>query len=180
MIRTLLRMLFLPVIVVLPLPGSVAMSSSTDECKELSKRQLEETLGKPVSCPANSGEAMCFQKNGAFVIVRFDPSGLAASIVISTPCVGIRGLTEVTNQIVPETSRGKFLKRDERSERYACQKVYAEEYGCLSMEYSQNNCQGCVPAAIKIVWKHKCPKCPTPPNNSFNRSANKVAFMRET
>jgi len=84
--------------------------------------------------------------------VLFNSSGLAKKIEISTGCNGIHSLIEALNESVPKKVRGKYRRRVEMPGA-GCKAAYEEEYDCLRMEYVQENCMGCMPASITMIWK---------------------------
>lgn len=144
--------LFLLILVALVSPGSVAPVNASGECKAPSTRRVKDVLDEPVECPKGSAGGVCFKNKSAFVIARFSAKGFAESLFFSTSA-GMFSVSGFMKKIVTDKYRGWFSQRIEMSERYACKSVYLEEYECLSIEYSQENCMGSMPATIKVVWK---------------------------
>jgi len=115
------------------------------------KKNLEEILGKPIAAPAEG--PIRFSKNGHLVIVKFSSSERAENLVINGSN-GIDDLNKLLNQLVPKSSRGRFLKRGPGKRFSRGWTIYVEEYECLTIEYSENYViQNSVPAAASITWK---------------------------
>lgn len=147
------RILLLTVAILSTLSSSVIAISSQKQLAAPSKDNLEEILGQPIKCPSDSDEGVCYDKEGTLLIARFNSSGFAERILMSTSCVGIFGLTKLANQIAPKNSRGKPLRRVDKTKIGDCETRYAEEYEFLTMKYYEFSCQGCAPASIRIIWK---------------------------
>jgi len=119
-----------------------------------SKNNIEKILGKPVECPSRVLERLCFRSNETtLVTVQFNSSDRAKNIFVSDGCRGIHELSKLTDELVPKSDRGKFLKQPKFSGTGSCKREYQDEYECLSMEYWEDNCRGCVPASVNILWK---------------------------
>jgi hypothetical protein len=116
-----------------------------------SKKNLEEILGKPDEPPVEG--SIRFRKNGHSVIVKFSSSERAEVLVING-IEGIDNLSKLLNQLVPKSSRGRFLKPGRPGKVFGPGKIYVEEYECLTIEYSENyGPQNSMPAAASITWK---------------------------
>ena len=129
-------------------PGSLPKK----RCVMLTRASVEERFGRPVKCLDKSPDVECFDHDGEPVRVQFNPSGLAKKMEVRTGCNGIQSLTKVLDERVPKNTRGKYLPRVQLRGQ-GCQTVYEEEYACLRMQYAQENCMGCVPASITMIWK---------------------------
>jgi hypothetical protein len=121
-------------------------------CVLLTRASVEEKFGRPVKCLDKSKDVECFGHEGEPVRVQFNTSGLATKIEISTGCNGIQSLIKVLNESVPKNTRGKYRPGVEPAG-HGCQTVYEEEYACLRMTSTQENCMGCAPASITMIWK---------------------------
>lgn len=121
-------------------------------CVMLTRASVEEKFGRPVKCLDKSQDVECFGHERDPVRARFNTSGLAKKIEISTGCNGIQSLIKALNESVPKNTRGKYRPRVELPG-HGCQTVYEEEYACLRMRYEQENCMGCAPASITMIWK---------------------------
>lgn len=121
------------------------------------RENLEKILGKPVEAPA---EGPIRYYNGHYVTVKFSASETAEILVINGS-EGIDDLHKLLNQLVPKSSRGRFIERGpgkiERGPGKTFRqnwKIYVEEYECLTIEYSEKLCcLNSVPAAVRITWK---------------------------
>ena len=118
----------------------------------ITRAKIEETLGQPVNCFKDTENVACFGHKLHPGRVLFNESGVAKRIEISTGCIGIHGLKEKLDKVVPEKARGKYRQRIDRSVQGSCQNVYEEEYECLTIKYVQENCMGCIPASITVEW----------------------------
>ena len=175
MIGSLSRSLFLLIVVVSASLASESTIYPLNDCKAPSKLQIEESLGQPEPCPSDSEDALCFRADWASVTARFDASGHATSVIIST-AAGLRVVVRVLDQLVPEQNRGRFLRRIEKTDRLACHRVYVDEYEYLSIEYSEERCVSLIPAAIKIIW-NPCALNHTPPNIAMQPTGMSESFI---
>jgi hypothetical protein len=115
------------------------------------RENLEETLGKPSEAPAEG--FIRFRKNGHPVIVKFSTSERAEILVIGGN-EGIDDLRELLNQLVPKSSRGRFLERRSGKTFRQNWTIYVEEYECLTIEYSEQYAPlNSMPASVEITWK---------------------------
>jgi hypothetical protein len=118
-----------------------------------SRENLEEILGQPDKAPVGTEGLIRFRKHSHSIIVKFDSSKRAEDLVIEGS-EGIDDLRELLNQLVPKSSRGRFLERGPGKTFRQYWTIYVEEYECLSIEYSENyGPQNSMPAAVRITWK---------------------------
>lgn len=122
------------------------------KCVTLTRADIREKLGKPVKCLNDSKDTECFEHEREPIRVLFNSSDVVTSIEISTVCNGLHSLIKALNEIVPKENRGKYRQQFERSPAGSCQRVYEEEYECVRIRYWQENCMGCAPASIKVIW----------------------------
>lgn len=145
-----------------------AMIPAKCKIKPPTKKSLEAEFGKPVKCypegmicfdklkrkvecPKESGRKLCFQNARSGFTANFDNAGKILSIVLSHPCK-YYSIKEFAEKLVPPENRGKFIKKIFISEEYACLMEYVEEYECLKINYSSQNCMGCAPGSVTITW----------------------------
>jgi hypothetical protein len=117
------------------------------------KENLEEILGKPDETPVGAEGLIRFRKHSHSVVVKFDSSERTENLIINGS-EGIDDLRELLNQLVPKSSRGRFLERGPGKTFRRNWTIYVEEYECLTIEYSeQYGPLNSVPAAVNITWK---------------------------
>jgi hypothetical protein len=97
-------------------------------------------------------EGGCYGNKLEPIRVHFNLSGVAESVEIVTYCNGLSRLKPKLDQIVPEKARGDYIPHEERPD-YSCRTATREEYECVNITYEQDNCMGCAPASISVVWK---------------------------
>ena len=124
------------------------------------KDRIEQTLGKPVECPSEVKEGLCFRKDYSLIVLHLESSGRIESIFISDSCIGIHGLRELVDSLIQKGCRGEILPKPSIAKpgtlvfgSTSCERRYREEYECLTIDYSERVCQNCVPASVNIVWK---------------------------
>jgi hypothetical protein len=116
------------------------------------RENLEEILGQPDEAPVGTEGLIRFRKHSHSVIVKFSSSERAEVLVINGS-EGIDDLRELLNQLVPKSSRGRFLERGPGKTFRRNWKIYVEEYECLTIEYSEQLNLNSAPAAVSITWK---------------------------
>ena len=136
----------------------IFMTSQSDDpkkCVALTRATVEEKFGKPVKCRQENKNEECFSRNEVYASLKlqFDESGVVKKIEYYTGCSGVQGLKRELEQIVPVKDRGKYIKHSDLGVRWSCQSVSEEEYECVKIKYSQENCMNCVPASVIVVWK---------------------------
>ena len=133
----------------------VSEAQSQEKCIAApSKISLEEILGKPVEGPTGPEGRVWFRKSERSVTVKFSSFDSAENLIISYGDGGIEGLTELLNQLVPKSSRGKFLRRGPGKSFRQNWQIYTEEYECLTIEFSQQYAPlNSMPAVIEVKWK---------------------------
>ena len=140
-------------VIAIPFLSGPVSSRSPKRCVNVTRAKIQEKFGKPVKCLNASKDIECFGHEREPMRVQFNSSDVVTSIEISTSCYGLRSLMEALNEIVPKNARGKYRQQSQRSPTGSCQDVSEEEYECLRITYSQQNCMGCAPASIKVIWK---------------------------
>ena len=146
--------LFITSLIVASFFFTVPLSSRPNKrCVKVTRAEIEEKFGKPVKCLNTPKDVECFGHEREPIRVQFNSSDVVISIEISTGCNGIRSLVNALNEIVPKNDRGKYRQQFQRSPTGSCQTVSEDEYECLRIRYFQENCMGCAPASIKVIWK---------------------------
>jgi hypothetical protein len=139
---------------ILILVQSPAALQTQEQCTAAPlKENLEEILGKPDGAPVGTEGFIRFMKHSHSVIVKFDSSERAENLIINGS-EGIDDLRELLNQLVPKSSRGRFLERGPGKTFRRNWTIYVEEYECLTIEYSEQYAPlNSLPAAVNIKWK---------------------------
>jgi len=142
-----------PILLLIIVPTELlSVHQSEEGCRMAPSRSaFEEILGKPVECVGGTKHT-CFRKDSISIRVLFDSFNRAETILVSEVCSGVRGPTELINRLVPKDGRGKLLKAPIHDST-SCSKSYVEEYECLTIQYSENNCMNCPTAGVDIKWK---------------------------
>jgi hypothetical protein len=147
------RLFFASLIVASFLLSTTPLSSRPKKrCVTVTRAEIQEKFGKPVKCLNNSKDGECFGNEREPIRVQFNSSEVVTSIDLFTGCNGLYRLMNVLNESVPKNVRGKYRRRLEPRPG-SCQSVSEEEYECLRIRYFQENCMGCSPASIKVIWK---------------------------
>lgn len=121
-------------------------------CVKPTRTEIEKILGPPVECVKESKDGGCYGSKLEPIRVHFNLSGVAESVEIVTYCKGLSSLKPKLDRIVPEKARGDYITHKERPD-YSCRTTTREEYECVNITYEQDNCMGCAPASISVVWK---------------------------
>jgi hypothetical protein len=141
---------------------SLYVQHAQERCDARPQRDgIEEILGKPVECPSNVKDGVCYRKNESFVILHLESSGRIKSIFISDPCNGIQGVRALVDSLVQKSSRGEIFTKPSipkpgppgEVRAGGCEITQREEYECLTMDYRETICQNCAPASVNVVWK---------------------------
>ena len=122
------------------------------KCDALRREKMIELLGQPGKCHKPEKNVECFGSQSGLYAVQFNDSGLVEQIRMFNGCSGVDWLTKDLDRMAPEKLRGKLLKKTDWTTG-SCEASKEEEYECVSINYTQQNCMGCVPASITIVWK---------------------------
>ena len=123
------------------------------KCEKLTRAKVVELLGQPVKCKKETKNVECYGGQYAPHTVQFNDSGVVEQLTMFNVCSGVQPLRKEMDRIVPESLRGKLLKKADLSARGSCQPVNEEEYECVKIKFAQELCMGCSPATITIVWK---------------------------
>jgi hypothetical protein len=146
--RFLLTSLILASVFLWTAPAHVSKKS----CMKPTRTEIQKILGPPVECVKEAQEGGCYGNKLEPIRVHFNLSGVAESVEIVTYCNGLSRLKPKLDQIVPEKARGDYIPHEERPD-YSCRTATREEYECVNITYEQDNCMGCAPASISVVWK---------------------------
>lgn len=141
------------IVAILFLSGPLSIRSPK-RCINVTRAKIQEKFGKPVKCFNDSKDVECFGRELEPVKVQFNSSDAVTRLDISTSCTGIHSLKRMLDELVPKNARGKYRQQSQRSLTGSCEAVSEEEYECLRITYSQENCMGCAPASIRVIWKY--------------------------
>jgi hypothetical protein len=125
---------------------------SKKSCRKPTRAEIEKILGRPVECVKQSANVSCYGNKFEPIRIHFNLSGVVEGVEIVTYCQGLRSLKPKLDGIVPEKARGDYIPHEEHPD-YSCETTTREEYECLNITYQQDNCMGCVPASISVIWK---------------------------
>ena len=138
-----------PLLIFLAIYHSPQQREEHTKCERLTRVKVEELLGQPQKCRTETKNVVCF----AAYRVQFNDTGVVEQITMFNHCSGLHWLRKDMDRIVPESLRGKLLKKTDARRDGSCSSGYEEEYACVKINFSEELCMGCAPATITIVWK---------------------------